>query len=297
MDQDYRSGFVAVVGRPNVGKSTLINRIMGDQLSVVTPKAQTTRHAINAIYTTELFQMILVDTPGIHESKTPLNSAMTGTAEKRLEDSDAALFITTPNAKIPAEDLRIIDITKTSKSKAALVINKIDLIKPGALLPIMESYSKTHEFEFIFPISATKGAGIDDLIKSVASLLPHGAPLFPEDDISDLPVRFFVEEMIREQLIMKTGEEIPYKTAVSVESFQDKGGIVVIKADIHCEKSSQKKIIIGKKGQLIKQIGIRSREKIEAFLEKRVHLELFVKVSPGWTKKENMLREFGYIIK
>ncbi len=295
MDHDYRSGFVAVVGRPNVGKSTLINRIMGDPLSIVTPKAQTTRHAINAIYTAESFQMILVDTPGIHESKSPLNTAMTGTAEKRLEDSDAALFIATPNTKIPAEDLRIIDIIKTSNSKAALAINKIDMVKPGALLPIIASYSNAHDFEFIVPISAAKGDGIDDLLTSVASLLPPGPPLFPEDDISDLPVRFFVEEMIREQLIMKTGEEIPYKTAVSVESYQDKGSIVIIKADIHCEKSSQKKIIVGKKGQLIKQIGIRSREKIEAFIEKRVHLELFVKVTPGWTKKENMLREFGYM--
>jgi GTP-binding protein Era len=297
LTEQFRSGFVALVGRPNVGKSTLMNRMLGDTLSIVTPKAQTTRHRINGIYTTPSCQMILVDTPGVHESGTPLNEAMTRAAEKSLQDSDIVLFITVGTREPHDQDLRIIELIKAAKTQSVLAINKIDTIKPATLLPLMESFSKLHDFQSIIPVSATTGEGVDELVQALASLLPLGPALFPEDEISDQPMRFFVQEMVREQLTLLTGEEIPYKSAVVVESFEEKRNIVVIRADIHCEKESQKKIIIGKKGQMIKKIGIRARANIEAFLGTKVHLELFVKVSPGWTKKNNMLREFGYLVK
>lgn len=280
-----------------MGKSTLVNTIVGATLSIVTPKAQTTRNRINTIHTTESYQMILVDTPGIHNAASPLNKAMTMAAEKTLEDADGILFMVTPDKEIHGDDLRIIELIKSGGGKCVLAINKIDTVRPGALLPIMDSFSKMHDFEAITPISSKTGDGVEELVEALVRLLPQGPPLFSEDDMSDQPVRFFVQEIIREQLTLLTGQEIPYKSAVIVEGFEEKGNIIVISADVHCEKQSQKKIIIGKDGKMIKTIGQRSREKIEDFLQSRVHLELFVKVSPGWTKKDSMLREFGYLVK
>lgn len=290
----HRSGFVAIVGRPNVGKSTLVNRIMGTELSIVTPKAQTTRHRISAIYTEPDAQMILQDTPGLHEPRDALNRALVATAMKTVDDADVVLMMTLPHVKIHEQDRRILETVKASKSPSVLAINKIDTVRPEALLPVIDEFSRLHSFEHIVPISALSGSGIDDLVKALVALLPHGPPLFPEDDVSDLPVRFFVSEVIREQIINLTGQEVPYKATVMVESFKRQPRHILIQADIHVERDSQKKILVGKRGSMIKKIGIAARGKIEEFLESPVRLELFVKVTPHWTRDEGRLKEFGY---
>jgi GTP-binding protein Era len=290
----HKSGFVAVAGRPNVGKSTIVNRVTGAELSIVTPKAQTTRNRITAIHTRPDAQIILQDTPGIHEAKTPLNRSLVAAAVKTLEESDVALFTVLPSAEIHREDQQIIELIKAARKPSVLAINKIDTVEKRYILPVIEAYSLAHQFEEIFPVCALTGEGLKELEESLLRLLPEGPPLFPEDEVSDLPTRFFVAEIIREQITNLTGEEIPYKTAVIVESFKERNGHVLIHADIHTERDSQKKILVGKQGQMIKKIGIAAREKIEAFLERKVRLELFVKVSPNWTRNERMLKEFGY---
>jgi GTP-binding protein Era len=271
-----------------------VNRILGRELSIVTPKPQTTRNRITAIYTTDTAQIVLHDTPGIHEATTPLNRSLVASATKTLEEADVVLLITTPEEEIDPDDMRIIDLIKSARLPSVLAINKIDTVEPRALLPLIDLYRKAHSFEEIVPISALYGEGVQDLIETLLKLLPAGPSLFPEEDVSDLPVRFFVQEIIREQIITKTGEEIPYKTAVVVESFNEERGRVSIRADIHVEKDSQKKILVGKGGKMIKAIGMTARAKIEDFLECHVRLDLFVKVSPNWSRDPAKLKEFGY---
>jgi GTP-binding protein Era len=292
--RDHCFGFVAVTGRSNVGKSTLVNRIIGRKLSIVTSKEQTTRHRITALHNLPQAQMALIDTPGIHDPKNLLNRTIVAAALKTLQDVDVVLFVTVPGAVIHEDDLRIIDLIRASKQKSVLVINKIDTSEKSILLPMIKVYSMAHQFEEIFPVSAIDGSGIEDLVQALVRLLPTGPALFPEDDVSDLPVRFFAAEIIREQIMKMTGQEVPYKTTVVVESFTDKGEIVIIHADIHTERESQKKILVGKKGSMIKQIGISARSKLEEFLERRVRLDLFVKVTPRWTQDSRKLKELGY---
>jgi GTPase len=289
---NHRTGFVAVAGRPNVGKSTLVNRIVRQEVSIVTPKPQTTRHRITAIHTLPNAQLILQDTPGIHDAETPLNRSLVAAAVKTVEDADVILLVVEPHLDIHREDMRIVSLIRAARKPAILAINKIDTVDPRSLLPVMEIYSKAHEFEEIFPISAANGSGVDELMDALIRLLPTGPPLFPGDDISDLPSRFFAEEIIREQITKKTGEEIPYKTAVVVESFQEQENRILIRADIHAEKDSQKAILIGKGGQMIKQIGTAARKKLEEFFGTRVRLELFVKVTPNWTRDPKQLTRF-----
>ncbi|MEJ2716005.1 MAG: GTPase Era [Deltaproteobacteria bacterium] len=290
----HRCGFVAVAGRPNVGKSTLVNRVVGHELCIVTPKSQTTRNRIAAIHTLPDAQMILLDTPGIHEAGTPLNRAMVAAAVKTLADADVGLFITVPSEKIHEDDRRVMELLEASGIPSVLAINKIDTVEPASLLPVIDAYSRAHHFEEIIPVSALHGVGVDELVRILVRLLPPGPPLYPEDDASDLPVRFFVAEIIREQVTKLTGQEIPYKTAVVVEAFKERQRPLLIQADIHIERGSQKKILIGKGGEMIKRIGIAARKKIEEFLERPVRLELFVKVTPKWTRDPDKLKEFGY---
>jgi len=291
---DHRCGIVAVAGRPNVGKSTLVNRILGQELSIVTHKPQTTRNRITAIHTMPDAQLILQDTPGIHEAGTPLNRSLVAAAIKTVEEADLVLVITTPMETMPDDDRRIIDLVRSAATAAVLAINKIDTVEPPALLPIIEQYSQSYSFREIVPVCAISGSGVEELVHVLVRLLPAGPALFPEDDVSDLPLRFFAGEIIREKIITMTGEEIPYKTAVAVETFKEGKGNVFIQADIHVERASQKKILVGKGGAMIKKIGIAARMKLEDFLGSPVHLELFVKVSPHWTRDTARLREFGY---
>ena len=289
---EYRCGFVALAGRPNVGKSTLVNRIVGRDLCIVTPKAQTTRHRITAIHTLPQVQMVLQDTPGIHETQTALNRAMVASATKTLQDADVALFVVSPRERIHADDMHIRDLIQEAGKPCVLAINKIDTIERNLLLPIIDRYAHAHAFQEIIPVCALDGSGVDELVESLVKLLPFGPPLFPEDDVSDLPVKFFVAEIVREQVTRLTGQEIPYKTAVVVESFKEEQGRVLIHADIHVEKQSQKKILIGKSGDMIKRIGVAAREKTEEFLGTHVRLELFVKVTENWTRNPRHIEEF-----
>jgi GTP-binding protein Era len=238
--------------------------------------------------------MVFHDTPGFHDAKTPLNKTLVATAVKTLEEADVILLMVEPGEKIHEDDLRIIQLIQSTRTPSVVAINKIDTIEPPTLLPLMDEFSKAHTFAAIVPISALNGDGVDGLVETLISLLPEGQPLFPDDEISDLPVRFFVSEIIREQIMKLTGEEIPYKTTVVVESFKEREDLIIIQADIHAERDSQKKILIGKGGAMIKQIGIHARKKIEEFLQSRVHLELFVKVTPRWTRDPHKLKEFGY---
>ena len=292
---DFRCGFVSVTGRPNVGKSTLINSIVGQELCIVTAKAQTTRNRITAIHSLPNSQTIFVDTPGIHEARTPLNRAMVDTAVHSVEQSDVVLFVTTPVAKIPDEEELILDLIRSNSAPVILAVNKIDTVKPKALLSVIETYSNEYDFHAIIPISAINGSGVPELEQTLIKLLPHSPPLFPDEDVSDLPLRFFVGEIVREMVTNMTGEEIPYKCAVVVESFKQSDRSVLIQADIHTERQTQKKILIGKGGSMIKRIGTASREKIEEFLGCPVRLELFVKVTPKWSKNAARLKEFGYV--
>jgi GTPase len=291
---EHRCGFVAVSGMPNVGKSTLVNRIVGRELCIVTPKAQTTRNRITAIHNLSNAQMILVDTPGIHEAVTPLNRAMVSAAVQALENSDVVMLITTPSDEVPADDRRIMELIGVPGIKSVLAINKIDEVDHSQLLPVMEAYGKAHDFSEIVPISALYGTGVPELVDALVRLLPPGPALYPEDDVSDLPIRFFVAEIIREQITRLTGQEVPYKTTVVVEAFKERQRTTLIQADIHTERQSQKKILVGAGGEMIKRIGIAARKKIEEFLESPVRLELFVKVTPHWTRDPARLNEFGY---
>ncbi len=293
----FRSGFVAVTGRPNVGKSTLINTILGEELCIVTPKAHTTRNRITAIHTMPGCQMILVDTPGIHESESLFNQAMVAAARQTIEDSDVILMITEAATRVPDEDAAIARLPVIGPRPVVLAVNKVDSVPRRDVPKIVKLFSELRSFDRVIPISALDGSGVDKLIELLCRLLPTGPPLFPEDDVSDLPVRFFVAEMIREQVMIHTSEEIPYKTAVLVEEFKERGRLTVIKADVHVERDSQKRILIGRQGRMIKNIGTAARLKIQEFLGTQVHLELFVKVSKRWTRDERKLKELGYSIK
>jgi len=238
--------------------------------------------------------MILQDTPGIHDAKTRLNRALVEIAARTLENADVVLFMVTPELPIPYEESLIVEDIKASGVKAVVGINKIDTVPPSELLPVIEAYARVYPFEAIVPISALSGSGMDELVEVLVGLLPPGPPLFPEDELSDLPLRFFVAEIIREQIMNLAWQEIPYKTAVVVESFKEDLRPVLIQADIHVERDSQKRILIGKGGTMIKRIGTEARKKIEEFLECRVRLELFVKVTPHWTHDTRIIKEFGY---
>ncbi|MDQ1239014.1 MAG: GTPase Era [Thermodesulfobacteriota bacterium] len=289
-----RFGFVAVCGRPNVGKSSIVNRIVGTDLAAVTPKAQTTRHRISAIYTVPGVQMVFLDAPGIHKPRNLLNQTMVLAAERAISDADVVLMVTDSVRGAVQKDQEICRLLRGSSKKLVLALNKIDLVRPSAADAFEESLKDSVPFEANVRVSAVTGQGMDVLLKTLTDMMPPGPPMFPEDDISDLPVRFFVGEIIREQLLNVTGQEIPYASAVAVEEFREGAEIIYIRADIHVERDSQKKIVIGRGGEMIKRIGIASRMRLESFLDSKVHLELFVKVSPHWTRDPQKMKEFGY---
>lgn len=294
VQEDFRSAFVAVVGRPNVGKSTLINRLLGQELSVVSPKAQTTRNRISAIINYPGAQIIFHDTPGFHHSSNTLNLSLVTSAKKAAVDSDLILFLAQPRSTPSDENIELLDFLKSSRKPVIVAINKTDLISKTQLRAIMENYIRTESFRDVVGVSALTGEGTDSLIKKIISLSPKGARLYPEDYISDLPEKFFVAEFVREQVILQTSQEIPYKSAVIVEKFVEESNRVRIHADIHVERDSQKRILIGHGGSMIKSIGVSARKRIEAFLDCPVHLELYVKVSPKWTTSLSKIRDFGY---
>jgi GTP-binding protein Era len=292
----FKSGFISILGRPNVGKSTLFNRLLGDKIAIVAEKPQTTRNRILGIKNVEGGQLIFLDTPGIHQGRSELNQRMVRTAIASGRDADVLLFLIEANSPVLEKDQQMIESLRGSSGIPFLVINKMDLVKKKSLLPIMDQYQKLHPFKEIIPISAMTGEGIEILLDEILKVLPDSLPYYPEDMVTDQTECFWVSEIIREKVIHQSYQEIPYSTAVTIEEFKEhpEKNLVVIKATIHVERDSQKKILIGKGGQKLKNIGETARKEVEALLGTRVFLELWVSVEKNWTQDPHALNRLGY---
>ena len=293
---EFKSGFVAIAGAPNVGKSTLLNQILGEKISITSKKPQTTRNRILGVVHRPGSQLIFLDTPGVHKAKRPLNIRIVETALSALENVDIVLVLIDVSNPDTESEAFMVKKLQEIKRPVVLVLNKIDLIKKPALLAIMDRWTKFHPFKAIIPISAILGDQVEELIKAIEALLPTGPAYFPEETLTDLPERFIAAEMIREKVFRLTGQEIPYSTAVTVESFfeKKKESLVKINATIHVERSSQKGMVIGKNGSQLKMIGTEARKEIERMLGTKVFLKLFVRVHKNWSKDTKALRRFGY---
>ena len=292
----FKAGFISILGTPNVGKSTLFNRILGEKIAIVSEKPQTTRNRILGIKNVEGGQLILLDTPGIHEGRSKLNQRMVSTAIASGRDADILLFLIEGSSPLIEKDRQMIESLKGSRGVPFLIVNKIDLVRKESLLPIIDQYQKFHSFQEIIPISAITGEGVDILLDEILRYLPESPPYYPEDVITDQTERFWVSEIIREKVIQHSYQEIPYSTAVTIEEFKEhpEKNLVVINGTIHVERNSQKKIIIGKGGQKLKSIGETARKEIEALLGTRVFLELWVNVEEKWTQDSRALNRLGY---
>jgi GTP-binding protein Era len=293
----FKSGFIGIIGRPNAGKSTLFNAIIGDNISIVADKPQTTRNKITGIKNLPDAQLIFLDTPGMHKPKTPLNRAMIQTAKETIGDADVLLMLIEANSTVHPHDLFLIESLAQIKVPVFLVINKIDLIEKKFLLPLIDKFCTLYDYREIFPISALKGDGLAALLDAIKELLPEGPQLFPEDILTDATERFIAAEFIREKIILLTKQEIPYASAVTIDLFQEdkEKNLIRISATISVEKESQKAIMIGKKGAMLKNIGIQARLQMEKLFGAKVYLELFVRVKKDWTSSDKMLREFGLL--
>lgn len=292
--KDYKSGFVALIGRPNVGKSTLLNFLVGQKVAIMSPQPQTTRNKISGIYTDDQEQIVFIDTPGIHKPKNKLDDFMDKSSYSALDEVDVVLFMVEPE---PAGkgDQYIAELLKKIKKTVFLVINKIDKVHPDKLLSIIDSYKNLGDFAEIVPISASQGNNVSELIKTIAKYLPEGPQFYDADQLTDRPEYFIVAELIREQVLKLTHEEVPHATAVVVDRMRDhEGGKLQIEATIYVERPGQKGIIIGKKGQMLKQIGIAARQEIEALLGEKVNLRLWVKVQKNWRSDPAFLKSIGY---
>ncbi len=292
----FKAGFVSVLGRPNVGKSTLFNSILGEKIAIVSEKPQTTRNRILGIRNMEGGQILFLDTPGIHRGKSKLNERMVRTAIESGKDADVLLFLIDASSPAAEEDRQMVHLLDGSRGVSFLVINKIDLVKKQVLLPLIDRYQKFHSFKTIIPVSALTGEGVAILLEEILKCLPESPPYYPEDMITDQTERFLVSEIIREKVIQHSYQEIPFAIAVSIEAFTEnpEKNLVVIKGTIHVERDSQKRIIIGTGGQKIKKIGESARREIEGFLEKKVFLELWVNVEKNWTQDPRALDRLGY---
>ena len=302
---EFRSGFIAIIGRPNVGKSTLLNALLGEKISIVSRKPQTTRNVIRGVKHLSGAQLVFIDTPGLHRTRGKLNAFMVREALGALRDVDCVVMLIDASSPPGAAESYIIENLKKLKCPVVLVINKIDLVARDSLLPLIETSARAFPFKEIIPVSALKSDGLDGLLKVITGLMPQGPRYFPRDVVTDSPERFIAAEMVREKVFRLTHQELPYSVAVVVEEFVERrdkkgkkgqkgGSLVSIRAVINVERDSQKGIIIGKKGEMLKKIGTRAREDIEGLLGVKVFLELFVRVKKGWTGDERALRDFGY---
>ncbi|MCO5285746.1 MAG: GTPase Era [Chitinophagaceae bacterium] len=285
-----KSGFVNIFGKPNAGKSTLLNLLVGEKLAIVTPKVQTTRHRIKGIVTTAEYQIIFSDTPGIIEPRYKLHEKMMDVVKSAREDADVKIFVAdiTDNP----EEVETIFAAFKDKTPTIVVINKTDLAPEKVSDSI--SFFLGKGYKHVLPISCTMGAGIAELMNLIVSLLPEGIPFYDEENLTDLPMRFFVGEIIREKIFLLYEEEVPYHTTVLVQEFKEKSTLVKIRADIIVQRETQKAILLGRRGAMIKELGTQSRKEIEAFIGNKVFLELFVKVRPRWRDNDTHLREYGY---
>lgn len=291
----HKSGFAAIVGRPNVGKSTLLNRVVGQKIAIMSDKAQTTRNKIQGVYTTPDAQIVFIDTPGIHKPKHRLGDFMVETAYSALREVDVTLFMISADQKRGKGDDFIIERLRKNETPVFLVINKIDKVHPDELLAIIEDYATQMTFAEIVPISATEGNNFETLMRLVIDQMPEGPQYFPEDQITDHPEYFIVSELVREKVLLLTRDEVPHSVAVVVDSMKrDENDKVHIQATIVVERDSQKGIIIGKGGKMLKQIGTKARLDIEHLLDDKVYLELWVKVQKDWRDKQTFLTDYGY---
>lgn len=295
-NQNYKSGYVAILGAPNAGKSTLLNRMLGQKISITSKKPQTTRNRILGVVQRPAAQIIFLDTPGVHQSKTPLNSRIVDAALATLAEVDLILMMADVITPDKSSEALLIRKLAEQQQPVLLALNKIDQIKRQELLGQIEKWSAALPFQAVVPISAKSGEQVDQLLDIMEANLPLGPPFFPPDSLTDLPTRFIAAEMIREKAIRLTGQEIPYAVAVTVDEFKEEknGALIRIHATIHVERDSQKGIVIGKKGAKLKQIGEAARQAIEEMLETRIFLKLFVRVQKNWTKDTKALRKFGY---
>ncbi|HYG82392.1 MAG TPA: GTPase Era [Pyrinomonadaceae bacterium] len=294
-EESYRSGYVALVGRPNAGKSTLLNRLVGEKIAAVSDKPQTTRHRIQGVITRPDGQIVLVDTPGVHKPGYLLNRRMMAAVHDALAGVDLVCLIRDAASPTGNGDRFVLDLVKQSEKPAILLLNKTDrLADKSKLLPLMEWYGHEHDWRAVVPLSALKGDMVEVLLSEIIKNLPEGARLFDEDELTDQPLRLMVAELVREKILQSTGDEIPYVTAVVTEKFEEeRDDLVVIHCAIFVERPSQKKIVIGREGSRLKEVGTRARRDIEKLTGRRCHLELFVKVEAEWRNKENLLDSLG----
>ncbi|HOK06046.1 MAG TPA: GTPase Era [Syntrophales bacterium] len=292
----FKSGFIGIIGRPNVGKSTLLNALVGERIAITTPKPQTTRNRITGIKNVPGAQLVFIDTPGIHRAATPLNRVMVETARQVVGSVDILLLLGEAHVGIQAGDLEIIETLKGVGKPVLLALNKADLAGERDLGQSRDQWAALYPFAAVVTLSALKTAGVDTLVETILSILPEGPPFFPEDMFTDRSERFLAAEMIREKIMLLTREEIPYAVAVTVDAFKEDEGrnLINMAATVTVEKASQKGIIIGKGGEMIKRIGTEARRDLEAFFGARVFLELFVRVRRDWKRDEGMLKDLGY---
>ena len=295
MSNEFKSGFVAIIGRPNVGKSTFMNKVLGQKVAIMSDKAQTTRNKVQGVLTTEQSQIIFIDTPGIHKPKHMLGDYMMKVAKNTLREVDAILFMVNVEESIGLGDEFIIELLKNNRTPIFLVLNKIDKIHPDELIKEIEKYKDLLPFAEIVPISALQGNNVDHLVKVIERYMPEGPMYYPKDQISDHPEEFIVAELIREKALHLTSQEIPHAIGVQVEKMvKESEERVHIEATIYIERESQKGIIIGKQGSMLKKIGQLARKDIEMLLGSKVYLELWVKVQKDWRNKPNFIRQIGY---
>ena len=292
--KEFRSGFVAIIGRPNAGKSTLVNRLVGQKIAIVTAKPQTTRNRIQGIVTRPDGQIIFIDTPGLHEADSALGRQMMQEVAAALEGIDVLLLMVDASRVQPYADDLLMEKAKRFRGKTILALNKVDRLPKPKLLPMIEAFAKAFEFAAIVPISALNGAGCDELLDEILRHLPEGEPYFPEDQVTDQPERFLAAEIIREKAIQVMYHEVPYALAVFVEKFEETPKLLRIEALMNVERDSQKKILIGHKGEMLKKIGTEARKELESILGTKIYLGLFVKVAPDWRENPQKVRELDW---
>lgn len=296
MNQNYKSGFVTLIGRPNVGKSTLMNQLIGQKIAITSNKPQTTRNRIQTVYTSEEGQIIFLDTPGIHKAKNKLGEYMVNTAENTLNEVDVVLWLVEPSTFIGAGERHIAETLKKVKTPVFLIINKIDTVSKEDILTFIDAYKDIYDFCEIIPVSALRGENKETLLAQIIKYLPYGPQFYDEDTITDQPERQIVAELIREKALRNLSDEIPHGVAVSIESMKERnhGALMDIEATIVCERDSHKGIIIGKKGAMLKKIGMEARREIENLLQTKVNLQIWIKVKKDWRDSDFLLKNYGY---
>lgn len=296
-NKGYKSGFISIIGRPNVGKSTFLNRVIGQKIAIMSDKPQTTRNKVQGVLTTDESQMIFIDTPGIHKPKHKLGDFMLKVSKNTLREVDVIMFMVNAEQKLGKGDEFILEMLEGNPTPVFLVINKIDQIHPDELMGIIDSYKERYDFAEIVPISALQGNNVENLLAVLTKYLPEGPQYYPADQVTDHPERFIISELIREKVLHLTREEIPHSIAVVIDKIrrdEENEGKIHVSATIIVERDSQKGIVIGKRGALLKEVGIRARKDIEMLLGSKVYLELWVKVQKDWRNKSTHLRDFGF---